>query len=266
MYNPQTVQIELTSRCNSGCYYCRRTWDKSLKIGDMGFNLFTDIIDKIKTPVKIKLSGAGESPLHPRYIDALKYIKGKGHFIWQITNGQLMSGKIADAVLSYVDKVSFSIDDCNAERYNKIRRGLDFETVITNLKYFIKNKSNKTKLSVETILTEENDKEEIELFFRSLGVPVRFAGYVEPGKSDCLYKTASKPVTCRGNWIYKSMFIRHDGKVLLCCRDVGDYVLGDIRDGDIEGIYNNENFERVRESLKSGVNYPSICDYCQGGS
>ena len=79
---PLLVDIELASVCNLKCPMCYTTTEhfkKNVKLKLMTWDLFKKVADEVahKVPA-VRLSWRGESTLHPKFIDAIKYLKSRG--------------------------------------------------------------------------------------------------------------------------------------------------------------------------------------------
>ena len=89
---PVHVDIELASLCNLSCPMCYTITDEFIEKVNaklMDFELFKKIIDDIAGKVpSIRLSYRGESTLHPKFIECIKYAKDAGIVeVSTLTNG-----------------------------------------------------------------------------------------------------------------------------------------------------------------------------------
>jgi sulfatase maturation enzyme AslB (radical SAM superfamily) len=260
---PETVQIELTSRCNSACPYCRRTQAQGLSIGDMGFDLYKYIIRKSPDGCLIKFSGAGEPTLYNRLPEAIEYAAKNGHKTWLITNGSAPYGKVIGSIKRYCYKVSISVDDCESDGYEAIRRGLSFDALLQNV---VVTRSLKMRFSVIVVLTNDNiaRRDSIVSYWKSVAGEnrVRTAREIEQAQPVGEIYVDGKPPICRHDWCRKSTMIRFNGDMILCCKDVGNYVIGNIAGRSVVSLYNSDRFASIRDSMRTGVGFPEICSRC----
>ncbi|GAA5262986.1 hypothetical protein KTGMC3_P1728 [Methanocalculus sp. MC3] len=126
---PNVLNIEPTNRCNLQCVYCPRK--KARKgIGDMSWELYTKIIDeaaKYEPLILLNFHKDGESFLHPKFIEMIKYAKDKkvAKTIHLNTNALCWNRKlIEDIIDSGLDDITVSIDAARADTYKK-HKGFD---------------------------------------------------------------------------------------------------------------------------------------------
>ena len=96
---PLLVDIELASICNLKCPMCYTITDvfkQKVTKGFIDWDLYTKIIDEIKDDVcAIRLSLRGESALHKKFLDCVKYAKDAGiKEVSTLTNGAKLKGNL----------------------------------------------------------------------------------------------------------------------------------------------------------------------------
>lgn len=129
------VSIELSSVCNFHCYYCQYPKMKRPKemITD---KMFYHLADQLKDTVKggaVGVNWAGESTLHPKFLEYASYLNRMGFKIGLPTNG------------SRLDKKMFAVDfawiqvylDKSAEDFSK-RSKINYEEHIGRILSFTK--------------------------------------------------------------------------------------------------------------------------------
>jgi MoaA/NifB/PqqE/SkfB family radical SAM enzyme len=138
-YNmPTVVQIEITNFCNSKCKWCTRNSPemKQLGFGSMDLKDFKNIVSQLKGVKILHVFGVGEPLLYRDLIEAINYSAQFVPFINVTTNAILlnktMSQKLAESSLS---KLTVSIDATDKQIFEYVR-GINFEKVIRNVKYF----------------------------------------------------------------------------------------------------------------------------------
>lgn len=115
------------------------------------------------------LSASNEPLISPHFIDILKIAaRYSVPELLFLTNGQLLSSKIADAILETgVTQVQISIDGATKETYEYIRRGAQFDRLVRNLEYLSARKLElgraAPRLQFNVVLMQRN-LEELPLF------------------------------------------------------------------------------------------------------
>lgn len=130
----QSINIELTSRCNKSCHMCgRRKLEKEhpelCDWGDMPLDMLRRIAEQIPKGVFVQLHNNGEPLLYPHFDEALEMFDG--HYVGLNTNGKLLMEQ-AEPICKYLSTITISIieKDCPEEWENQIvivRRFLDIE-------------------------------------------------------------------------------------------------------------------------------------------
>ena len=141
LYFPKYFQIETTRLCTARCPFCAiDLWDKSTPF--MSEELFKKIADEIiqyrDWVTFVDLQRAGE-PLMDRHIyDRVKYVKDGGiKFVALTTNASGLNERNARRLLDAgIDEVMLSIDSLEKARYERLRKGLNFDMVVQNITRF----------------------------------------------------------------------------------------------------------------------------------
>lgn len=121
--------------CNLKCPMCYTITDEfkekvNAKLVD--FELYKKIIDEISGKVPaLRLSLRGESTLHPKFIECIKYAKDKGiKEISTLTNGSKLDLDFFEKIVNAgIDWITISVDGLN-EEYEKIRKPLKFKDIL----------------------------------------------------------------------------------------------------------------------------------------
>ena len=139
---PPEVNIETTSICNARCIMCPiDKLDRPKKSMDMA--LFKRVVDDcVATGVKcLKLHNYGEPLLTLGFKEMLRYIRTRssGIDIQFSSNGSLLDDRWARILVQEkVNRVHITIDGLRKETYEKIRIGLKYETVVNNIRNFVR--------------------------------------------------------------------------------------------------------------------------------
>ena len=124
-------QLEITTRCNYGCFYCA---GRDMPQQDMAWDTFTDIVDGIDTSgseggATVSLQGEGEPTLHPRFWDMVAYVHRKGHMPYSIINGSRVD---VARVARWFPQIGVSLDTLDPAIAEKIGR-YNLPKVLANL-------------------------------------------------------------------------------------------------------------------------------------
>ena len=142
---PLNLDIELTNKCNLQCVMCPATIYRYDNCGFMEESLYKHIIDEAAAEniPAIKLIWRGESMLHSKLITFIQYAKEKGIIdVLLNTNATLMTPEMSKKLIaSGLDKIFFSFDSPYKEKYEAIRVGADYDTVLYNIKTFYERNS-----------------------------------------------------------------------------------------------------------------------------
>jgi radical SAM protein with 4Fe4S-binding SPASM domain len=135
---PLLIDLELSSLCSLKCPMCYTITDEfktKVRRGFMPFDIFRRIVDEIAGNVPaLRLSLRGESSLHPRFFDCIRYAKnaGIGEISFLTTLGVIPEARMEELVLSGADWITVSIDGMRA-MYESIRKPLRFMDTVKRL-------------------------------------------------------------------------------------------------------------------------------------
>ena len=283
---PLCLDIETTNICNLQCTMCSRTIQIEdgtyVDIGTMPMDLFKKIIDEGSkyNLQSIKLNYLGE-PLADKYIvERIKYAKQKGVLdVMFNTNASLLDEEISHKILEAgLDSIFFSVDGIYAETFNKIRIGTDYETVLNNIKNFMKIKNNgnyqhvQTRVSMTVLPGMEKEMELFANFWLPIVGQVGYGEWVDHAGKGTNIKISNATVhtdypynpdfVC--SQPFQRMFIMWDGVCTPCCPDVGrKYVTGNVNNSSVKEIWDGPSYQRMRDAQISGRYYEvDICREC----
>jgi radical SAM protein with 4Fe4S-binding SPASM domain len=281
---PLCLDIETTNICNLECTMCSRTIQIAdgtySDIGIMPMDVYKKIIDegsKYKLP-SIKLNYLGE-PLADKYIvERIRYAKEKGVIdVMFNTNASLLDEETSHQILDAgLDSIYFSVDGISAETFNKIRIGTNYETVLKNIKNFMKIKNDgdykhvQTRVSMTVLPGMEKEMEDFAKFWLPIVGQVGYGEWVDATGKGTKIEVSNATVTT--NYAYnpdfvcaqpfQRMFIMWDGTCTPCCPDVArKYVTGNVNNLTVKEIWEGPQYQKMREAQTSG-NYFNI-DICK---
>src|SRR5438552_3462175 len=166
-YFPHQVLMETTSACQLRCTMCARqaALDKgTLEIGEMKQWLAEKIIDEVASvnrKTRLWFCYFGEPTISRQLWKRIRLAKDKGIETTIInSNGNLLKPAMADALFeSGLDEIYIGLDAATSETYARIRRRGHYETVIANIRYLLREKPDRLKVSVQFGVYEENEHE-----------------------------------------------------------------------------------------------------------
>ncbi len=178
---PIEFQIQTINACNGSCLMCPKAKVRNKKPEAMSNQLFEKIIKEIleetSTMRCIDLVLQNEPLLDDKLFTKIDFIKRrkKGKIFTVVaTNGSLLNDeKVKELEDSSLDLLIISLDASTETTYNKVRKGLNFQTVMKNIDNVINSKYNRY-LFVGFVKQKDNIAEfgEFERFWKKKGVPV----------------------------------------------------------------------------------------------
>lgn len=158
LFLPDCLDVEPNNTCNFRCPHCQVThWTKEpsyLKVDS-----FKHILDQVSPLRHIKLQGMGEPLLNKQIIELLREGEARGIAMSFLSNGSVLTDKIAEHLLELDNTVIwFSVDGATTEVFEKIRVGGKLEKVKANIKNLTKRIGSKqsSQVKIWTVVTQEN--------------------------------------------------------------------------------------------------------------
>lgn len=273
---PLLVDLELASKCNLTCPMCPTITDEFLdkrvtpfKGGLMDYELVTKIIDEVAGSVfSLRLSWIGESTLHPKLVDAVKYAKDAGiPEVSFLTNGtKLHLGYMKKLISAGLDHMTISIDGMG-EVYNSIRAPLKFDETLKKLRdlreYMNTNEIEKPLLKIQGIWPAI--KEDPELYydtFKPLVDLIAFNPLIDYLHKDVQIEYVDDFYCPQP---YQRIVIGASGKATMCsCDDFQDVEIGDVNHESIYDIWHGTKFDAIRKQhqMKDGFLKIHPCKRC----
>ena len=187
---PLHLDIETTNHCNLKCTMCPRTrylaagdWSWSPQgLGRMDFALYSRLIEQAAAggAYSVKLNLLGEPLLHPDLLRQVALASGRGLYVQLNTNAMLLTSEISRNLLEAgLDDIFFSLDSPYREKFENIRVGACFETVVNNIAEFVRLKNEVGRHHVQTRAamvtdvsgpTSEEEKDDFSRLMRRLGI------------------------------------------------------------------------------------------------
>jgi len=262
---PTEMIIEVSSLCNLKCLMCFRNYlPKETKYSNMEFKVFQKIINECRKEgiAAVKLSWRGESLLNKDFVKMVAYAKKAGiEEVSTLTNATCLTPEVAQGLIDKgLDQIIISVDGVTKETYEKVRRGANFERVITNINKLIELKNNKPLIRLQITEIPEN-KDEIQDFvkeWRGKVDEIAISGFIDysyideeqdPKVQEGLKKAKGR-LPCPSLW--QRLAIMADGTVTVCCIDVqGKLALGNVKDRSIKSMWQSYTLHNLRKIHKA---------------
>jgi len=244
----------------------------------MDFGLYQRIINEVKDfASSITLAVNGESLLHPKFFEMIRYGSKNGIKMLLNTNATLLNKENSKQLLdSGVNYISFAFDGYTKSMYENARLGADFEQTLNNILTFLqlmkksKKKSPYCVLSILMLGIKECSPEEKQVFldqFRGLIDEVRQRevstwGSTFKGTDKFSYRDniTSYPPCSR---LWTTLCIGYNGDVLPCVYNANhEYLLGNLRNNRLTEIWNGEKMLRLRRAMLDG-SYLQVFPLCE---
>jgi radical SAM protein with 4Fe4S-binding SPASM domain len=282
---PNNIMIEVTNICNLKCKMCYNQRMKRKK-GLMSFSLFKKIVDQAHelNIENIGLYTTGESFLHPRIFEFIKYAKDKGiKYVYITTNGQALNDeKINKIIESRLDSIKFSIDAGNKEKYETLKINASWEKLIDNITKLRKmrdNKKSNLRIFASFIIMEDNFNDLIEYknIFSNLIDETNFSLIGNQGTQvnvNSLYpkniiSNIHNYILPKKKWhpcnlLWNRLIVTYEGYLTICCIDFENKLIyGDLNQESLKESWNNKKIKKFREihKLKQFEELP-LCFNC----
>lgn len=253
---PLHVDIELASLCNLRCPMCytiTEEFKKKVNAKLMDYDLFTKTVDECAAGgvYSIRLSFRGESFLHPRIVDCVRYAKQKGiKEVSTLTNGlKLDEDMFREIMEAGIDWITISFDGLG-ETYEKIRRPADYLRAVEKIAQYtqIKREAGRVKplIKVQSVLPaiEADPRAYYEVFS-----PITDMVSSNPLIDFTIDKsTLPKIPDFSCPQIYQRLVVGADGQCMMCSNDEeGTYIVGNANTQTIHEIWHGPGMTQARD-------------------
>jgi len=221
----------------------------------------------------IRISGGGEPMLHPQAIELMEYAKKVGAKVGLITNGSRYTKENSLRLLeSQVDMIEFSVDAADAVTYDRVRKGLSWETLVSNVKRMVDLRNrlkSKTKIIASGINQAGVDIDAVAGFWGLIVDNFQKRKYLtwginDPSKSadPTPYLPPEEQIPCP--FIFERLNIDSRGKVMVCGLDIAATTdMGNIHEKTIKEIWHGKGFDYYRQKhlTRKATDVP-LCKNC----
>ena len=268
---PMMLVLSYVYPCNALCPHCPYTNSNIRKeyqdAPHMPEQTFRKIADEAgKYGAYLRISGGGEPMLHPQAVELLVYAKQVGCKIGLITNGSLFTEAKSVALLNAgVDMIEFSVDARDPETYAVVRKGLDWDELVENVKRMVALRNSlksSSKIIASAVAQTGVDASAVEKFWvEEIGVDYLIKRkYLTWGVNTTLDPSRSADPAAYLNtdevpcpFIFERLNIDSRGNVMVCGYDIsGNTSMGNVNTDSIENIWHGEGFQFYRDKHLSG--------------
>ena len=275
---PMMCVLSFTYICNSQCPNCpytnsniRSDYKDRPFMNEDTFKIISDQCGEYGAFIRI--SGGGEPMLHPKAVELMEYAKRVGAKVGLITNGSRFTEESSIRLLEVqVDMIEFSVDAADPETYSKVRKGLNWDTLVKNIRRMVELR-NKLKSSTKIIASGVNqvgvDIKAVAKFWEPIVDNFQKRKYLtwginDPSKSadPAPYLPADQMIPCP--FIFERLNIDSRGKVMVCGFDIAAVTdMGNVHKKTIKEIWHGEGFEYYRHMhLSKRGNEIELCRNC----
>jgi radical SAM protein with 4Fe4S-binding SPASM domain len=265
LHFPKYFEIETVRACNSKCIMCTISdWrDYGIRMTDL---LYEKIVEELSCYASwihtVCLSRDGEPLLDTGIAQKVRMLKRIGIKNVTLTSNALLltEQKAIELINSGLDDIMLSIDGITKSTYEKIRRGLNYETVIENVSNLLKlrNESGSSmSIRIRFVKMLENEQEtdgwlkfwqdKVSSIDRVYVMPMHTWG----GQLRVASYESAQVIPCV--FLFSSLAIHADGSVGQCNVDYNSVAqLGDIQNSSIKEIWGGDRINKLRESHLHG--------------
>jgi MoaA/NifB/PqqE/SkfB family radical SAM enzyme/thioredoxin-like negative regulator of GroEL len=284
---PPRLSVQVTGKCNLNCIMCINSGGEWSLPADKA----KELLELMKTAVHIMWSG-GEPFVYKGFETLIEKAAKTGIKQMIITNGLLLTDTICQKIAKYNIAVNISIDSFDKKRYERVRRGGDFNVLKRNIKMLAKYRkqyNTTSEFAMSVIVMEDNCSDFLsyikfakeygfrKIFFNPC-VGHKYSKYALKcfSKAQKLFNkdngveiaswldnmvTNTIPVNrlkqysfCRVPW--QRMTIMYNGKVKPECSCNGKYCVGTNK--PLKKIWNGKLFQKYRKNI-SKRKYENFC-------
>jgi len=256
---------------------------------------FEHILDELPYLEQLHLQGIGEPLTNPFLAEMITKARARGIAVGVITNGTLLDRNKGEALIGAgLSNITISLDSADAENYQTIRKGADFEEVTHNIRDFVAlrqslgsptpwigimmvaMKSNiheidemirlANRLGVDALTVKGLNPTvapELKINVNKQGAANRESGndVLRPDfQVNLAYLENSSVLRCRWPWV--AVYVTVEGYVTPCCNcpDARQINFGNLFQQSFRSIWNNTTYLSFRNELRDGR--PKICVPC----
>lgn len=195
--------------------------------------------------------------LHPQATELMEYAKRAGAKVGLITNGSLFTEDSLRRLLeANVDMIEFSVDSGDPQTYTKVRKGLDWDVLVRNVRLAGKLRDkihSSSKIIASCVQQQDVDLQKAESFWGGLVDEFQKRKYLTWGINDPFRTADPEPylppeerIPCP--FLFERLNIDSRGKVMVCGFDIAAKTnMGNVHEQTIKQIWHGEGFQYYRD-------------------
>lgn len=268
---PMMLVLSFVYPCNAQCPHCpytnsniRKEYQDAPYMSEKTFKRLAD--ESGHYGAYLRISGGGEPMLHPQGTELLVYAKQVGCKIGLITNGSKFTEENSRALLeAEIDMIEFSVDAMDPETYSRVRKGLEWDTLMESVQRMLRLREeigSKSKIVASCVHQDGIDADKVEEFWvDGIGIDYmikrKFLTWgantnLDDGRSaDTSAYLDTKSVPCP--FVFERLNVDSRGNIMICGYDISANTrLGNVNDMSVKDIWHGPGFEFYREKHLSG--------------
>jgi len=285
---PHSAKIELTARCDFGCFFCASQARPRTR-SDMPWELYTRLAHELRAAGvnQVGLFYLGESLLCSWLADAVRYARKECGFpyVFITTNGQRATpARVRELMLAGLDSLKFSCNWADPGQLHQMS-GAAPETFDAIVEHIIAARRIRDEIRTQTghhcalyassLLYDQQQQERMapalarilphvdeHYWLPLLGYPAPRSighGAVDP----CAPQVKVKPLPCWG--LFTEAHITADGRVSACCLDHSPrFEMGDLTHSPFTKVWHAPAFQNLRAAHLAGDVSTTACSNCIG--
>ena len=266
---PSVLQIEITTKCNLICTFCKNGTEAVQSRGSMNLEEYKLILNQGKLFWRrINLWGTGEPFLHPDFFRMARIAKEMNiERIKVSTNGHLFTDKNIKLVLANgITDIRIAIESVDPEAYRKQRVKGDLSKVVIGLKKMVaaRNEHNKKiKISICSVVStlDPSERERVADFTKNIGAD-EYEAMANIWGDQFQIEKLPMP-TSRCNQQLNTFNVLANGDVIPCCHTyLGEIILGNIYNNSVLEVWQGElALAERRKFLENKFRFCPACNY-----
>ncbi|MEI7752426.1 MAG: radical SAM protein [Candidatus Omnitrophota bacterium] len=275
---PMMCVVGLSYVCNARCPSCpytnsdiRSDYKGQLLMKDETFKIIADQCGQHNAWVRI--SGGGEPMLHPHAVELIAYAKKVGAKVGLITNGSMLTEEVAPKLLAAkIDMVEFSVDAADKRSYERLRKGLKWAVLLTNVRRMIElrdQRKSPTKIIASGVDQKGVDIDRVAAFWEKIVDDFQRRKYLtwainDPGNSANTTPYLPPELSIPCPFLFERLNIDSRGKVSVCGFDIaGRTDMGNVHEKSIREIWHGKGFKHYRKMhLARSGSQLELCKNC----
>lgn len=290
---PYAISIEPINACDLRCEFCSAPpWELQRPKRAVTIDEFKKIVDDVKGFTHyLFLYLSGEPFLNPHLPEMIAYATKNNLHVTVSTNFNALSEQhISDVVSAKLDHLILSVDGASKETYEQMRKGGNFEKVVSNIKTLMAEKKRRASVKpfveMQMLVSKINEHEQQayldmakdlgsdKVWLKTLAIPT---WVYDEKKSKSIAETylpiLNGPRRYEGNGetlqvkrfglcgFHRKSMVLADGTVTMCCYDIqGKYSFGNTLQQNFKEIWQSDKYTKGRETIKQRA-FP-ICQTC----